>query len=148
MTAGMDIVGLLIDAVMVLAMVGLWWLWLKGSRRQREIELKLDAASAQLQEASKQLNDLMPLLSELCDPRPSPAPPSRSVVAPRATAAPDRPAAPRQGSSSAGADDARLARLLRLRREGLDAEQIARQIDLPLAQVKLLLRVHAESVES
>lgn len=144
--AGMDLAGVLIDGVMVVAIIGLWWLWYTGRRRQEEIERKLEAASAELQEASKQLNALMPLLTELCDPRPSPPPPSRSVVTPRKAqpAATSAPAA--DGGAAKG--DARLAQVLRLRREGADAEEIARQVDLPLAQVKLLLRLHARSVES
>ncbi len=140
------VIALVIDGVMVIAMVGLWLLWLQASRRQREVELKLDAASAQLQEASEQLNALMPLLAEMADPRPSPPPPSREVVVgSRPAPQPD----PRRDTTSQGdRGQAKLARLLCLKREGMAAEQIARELDLPLAQVKLLLQVHGNSAPS
>ncbi len=136
-------VSLVIDGVMVVAMVGLWWLWLQNMRRQRDVELKLEAASAQLQEATEQLNALMPLLSELSDPRPSPR---RREEPPERKAEVSPP--PEKNSVDTSSADTRLAQLLRLRREGMGAEEIARQIDMPLAQVRLLLRVHRRSVES
>jgi len=139
------VVSLIIDGGMVIAMVGLWLLWLQAFRRQRAVELKLDAASAQLQEASAQLNALMPLLADITDPRSSPPPVSREVVEPRQTIK-----GPVEDESIANADagHARLSRLLCLNREGLNVQQIARQLDMPLAQVTLLLQVHSKSVES
>ncbi|MDQ6963693.1 MAG: hypothetical protein Q9M13_02095 [Mariprofundales bacterium] len=141
------VISLVIDGVMVIAMVGLWLLWLQGSRRQHAVELKLEAASAQLKEASAQLNALMPLLAEMTDPRPSPAPASREVVAPQSVETQPKPKATKAKERSAVDDDgdARLARLLCLSREGATAEQIARQLDMPLAQVKLLLQVNSSS---
>jgi len=133
------VVSLVIDGGMVIAMVGLWLLWLQGSRRQLAVELKLDAASAQLQEASAQLNALMPLLAEMVDPRPSPPPASRAVVEPQ-----KKVKAPVEEEVDAKVD-ARLSRLLCLSREGVTAAQIARQLDMPLAQVKLLLQVNNRS---
>ena len=139
------VISVVIDGGMVIAMIGLWLLWLQSSRRQRAVELKLDAASAQLQEASEQLNALMPLLAEMVDPRPSPPPPSRTVVEGHQPASQPRGEPSVDHNSRAVHEDggqAKLSRLLCLNREGVGAEQIARQLDMPLAQVKLLLQVH------
>ena len=138
--AWQGVISMVIDGGMVIAMIGLWLLWLQSSRRQRDVELKLDAASAQLQEASEQLNALMPLLAEMADPRPSPPPPSREVVAGSKPAPKQEPQ--RGSAGDGGGGQAKLARLLCLNREGMGAEQIARELDMPLAQVKLLLQVH------
>jgi len=140
------VVSLVIDGGMVIAMVGLWLLWLQGSRRQQAVELKLDAASAQLKEASAQLNALMPLLADMVDPRPSPAPASRAVVEPQQqTRTPvEEEVVPKADAGG----DARLSRLLCLSREGMAAENIARKLDMPLAQVKLLLQVNNHSSQS
>ncbi|MDX8412637.1 MAG: hypothetical protein R8J85_00975 [Mariprofundales bacterium] len=139
------IVALVIDGGMVIAMVGLWLLWMQGVRRQKAVELKLDAASAQLKEASAQLNALMPLLADMVDPRPSPEPASRSVVEPQKQV---KPVVEEEVAPKADAGDARLSRLLCLSREGMSAEKIARKLDMPLAQVKLLLQVNNHSSQS
>jgi len=148
-SAWQGVISLVIDGGMAIAMVGLWLLWLQGARRQRAVELKLDAASAQLKEASEQLNALMPLLADMVDPRPSPAPASREVINPTETSKSSaKVVVAEPNPTSNGAGQAKLSRLLCLSREGVEANQIARQLDMPLAQVKLLLQVHSKSRET
>ncbi|MDQ6951121.1 MAG: hypothetical protein Q9M26_05595 [Mariprofundales bacterium] len=138
------VLNILIDGAMMLALGGMWLLWLRGSRRQDAIEHKLEAASAELEEASSQLNALMPMIRDLADPRPSPLP-SRHKA--RQVASNPAPAEPPPASKEGGAGS-QLSRLLCLHREGVAPEKIARQLDMPLAQVKLLLQVHCGAEKS
>jgi len=134
-----DLLTMIIDGAMVVAMVGIWILWLRGSRRQDAIERKLEAASAQLEEASAQLNVLMPMIRDLADPRPTPTRfPTKIETGAAQEKSPPKPE-PEVKKSDLGSQ---LSRLLCLHREGAKPESIARQLDIPLAQVKLLLQVH------
>ncbi|MDX8410083.1 MAG: hypothetical protein R8J84_08625 [Mariprofundales bacterium] len=129
-----------IDVTMVIAMVGLWMLWRNNLQRQHAIEQKLEAASTQLEEASEQLNSVLLLVRDLTDPRPSPQrSPDKYVASAKAT-----PASPTEPVLATGSGaGSQLSRLLCLHREGVEPTQISRRLDMPLAQVKLLLQVHA-----
>lgn len=143
---------LLFDAVLVVAVVGLWIFWGKQMTQRKHIEQALLDASTQLQEATLILNQALQQIEQLqggavahgAEPE---AADRRDVadvkqddfrrkVEARVQRAPNEQV---HGS----ANISQVAQMLRLQREGVRPEVIAEKLNVPLAQIKLMLMLQS-----
>ncbi|MDQ6957378.1 MAG: hypothetical protein Q9M21_09320 [Mariprofundaceae bacterium] len=149
---------MLLDGLLLLVMAALWWLWWQQARQRKQVEIKLGEAASQLQEATKMLDEALHQIAHLQAYEPgkeveqepetdddvkvsfsaqslamsqthkkNKTPKSsgkRSVV--------NQPIANIPQSSQS-------AQISRMQREGESAESIAGKMNIPLAQVKLML---------
>jgi len=144
--------GLIIDAGLILGFFFLWLSWHRNGKRQQQLEQLLGETARQLEEATRHLSEATAAIQQLkqqeqrsarhpaSTTRPAPAKQARTepsrVEQHLATQAPVT--APAQNSTQA-------TMILRMQREGESPQTIAERLDMPLAQVKLLLKLHAAS---
>jgi len=121
---------LLLDILLLLAVAGLWLAWWRNLNRLHKTELLLAESIQQLETASSQLQQAMAHIQAFEQQRQSM--PERRP----------RPAVKKQAAAEP-AEKADLARTLRLERQGRSAEEIAEILNLPITQVRLMLKVHA-----
>lgn len=124
-----DWLGMLFDAFLLVAVIGLWLLWWQTSRKQRAIETLLAQASNELATASESIKQALLHVQRLKQDMP------RQTTAERE----DKPVTAR---TLEGLKAGQITRLLRMQREGKSVEAIAQELALPKAQVKLLLKLH------
>lgn len=164
MLTNADMLNMALDALMIAAIGGLWLMWARASRRQRQVESLLLGASEQLDATLAHLERAMEHIRRIeaanlgqgdgkASPEAENKPAGRgSRVTPirsqaREPAMP--PSMPEMDADDAGmtpvttASAAPLTRVLRLHREGFAAEEIARREDIALAKVRLMLKLHA-----
>jgi len=129
--------GLVIDAALVLGFFFLWLSWHRNGKRQQKLEQLLAETARQLEEATQHLSQATTSIEHLkrqekgkTRRRTAQEIPSEQAVKPPAVAS--------QNSTQA-------TMILRMKREGESAQTIAERLDMPLAQVKLLLKLHAAS---
>ncbi len=115
---------------MVAAVAALWVLWWRNTRRQRRIEAMLAGSSRQLHEATLLLEQAMSHI-EAAKERETGADQTRQIRDAPKTAS-------RQQSS---AEKCRL--IPEMERAGKSQEEIARELNMPLGQVRLLSRLYA-----
>jgi len=120
----------ILDVILILAMAGLWLLWIRTSRRQQQLQSLLIEASQQLDTATRHLDTAMQAIERL-QKLPAKAPAEEKPVTMTELPRPRRQS------------DAQATRILRMRREGESPEVIADKLHLPLAQVKLMLKLHS-----
>lgn len=180
-----DLFGMLFNVLIIAAVGGLWLMWARSIKRQKNVEDILAATSGQLEEATRHLEHALQEIKRLQEQQESGG--DTGQAAPAETPSPDRasterhddaedsvqaglPAASshpahayrRAGSaatsrpstapdtdSTAAASAAEPAhsdvqRIIRLHGAGVSAEKIATQLDIPLARVNLLLRLHQQ----
>lgn len=137
--SGGDLFGLLIDCGLLIGFAMLWFSWYRNGKRQQQLERLLVETAGQLDAATRHLEETSRLIEHLKTEKVSrdPAPKPRSTETPD----PEPVVAPVRNSTQA-------TMILRMKREGDSAEAIADRLDLPLAQVKLLLKLHAPAEES
>ncbi|GEM_PF-2053123 len=149
---------MLLDGLLLLVMAALWWLWWQQTRQRKQVEIKLSEAAAQLQEATKMLDEALQHIEHLqaCESHheveqqsetnddvkvsfsaqslamsqthkknKAPKPPSKKKVAKQAIV-----------NTSQSSQSAQISRM---QREGESPESIAVKMNIPLAQVKLML---------
>jgi len=158
----------LLDVVMIIAIVGLWVMWFKQSAQRKKVELMLQQASEELQEATTLLDNVMTQLPQLQKSEQQHShhqqliqdsatqdkvsiqrrqqPKAASTQAPAPTPQPrNRPSIKRSQAKPAQQQDGanQSAQIMRLNREGLSMESIAEQLDMPIAQVRLMLLLQA-----
>jgi len=143
-----DWLGLLLDVVLIVGVLVLWLTWQRNAKRQQKLEQLLMGTAQQLEEASMHLSLAMSAIEKLEKKQQEPPTPPPELVkkapqekAPAATfsmAELDAPKLPPQGSTQA-------SMILRMQREGESEQSIAERLDIPLAQVKLMLKLHAAS---
>ncbi len=146
-----EMLPILLDAVLILAVIGLWVLWWGQIKQRQKIEGMLTEASTQLQEATLMLNQALVQIQDLQSrDRPEDAVSARSSKAtePVAEEQPgqkieEKVQAGVESQSHASANISQVAQMLRLQREGETPEKIARKLDLPLAQIKLMLMLQS-----
>jgi len=146
-----------LNALMIAAIAGLWLMWARASRRQREVESLLRATSEQLDTALVHMEQAMDHIRRLEASRTRMTPldekPSQQTCAARggkkSASTPDESESPRmamehveRASRADAAGAAPLTRVLRLHREGYKAEDIAVRENIPLAKVRLMLKLH------
>jgi len=135
--------GLIIDAGLVLGFFFLWLSWHRNGKRQQQLEQLLGETARQLEEATRHLSEATEAIKHLKQqeqrrPRPAHAKQVRTEQAPVKQTPVMPPAPPAQNSTQA-------TMILRMKREGESPQTIAERLDMPLAQVKLLLKLHAAS---
>ena len=138
--------GLMIDIGLLVAFFFLWLTWYRNGKRQQHMEQLLIGTAQQLEEASMHLSLATNAIEQIkLQEKASSAKRSEPV----------RQHVVRQQESHFS-EDVTLQRLppqnstqatmiLRMQREGESEESIADRLDIPLAQVKLMLKLHAAS---
>jgi len=144
-----DWLGIILDAGLICGFFLLWFSWFRNGKRQQRLEQMLLETSSQLEAATAHLSQATEAIEQLrqqaqrrssrrnvehtaddhigSDLKKStntkPSPPLASTL-------------PQQNSTQA-------TMILRMQREGESSQTIAERLDMPLAQVKLLLKLHA-----
>lgn len=122
---------LLSNSFMLIAIGGLWMLWLRNAKRQRYLQDMLADTSRQLREATAHLEEAMRAIRELKQTEKSSESNGQS-----------RRFIPTQDTQSPASNNAMVTQVLRMQREGHDVEEIAAKLKTPPAQVRLLLKLH------
>jgi DNA-directed RNA polymerase specialized sigma24 family protein len=131
--------GLIIDTGLVLGFFFLWLSWHRNGKRQQQLEQLLGETARQLEEATRHLSEATAAIKHLKQQeqrRPAPVKQARRTEQPPVKQTLVTP--PAQNSTQA-------TMILRMKREGESPQTIAERLDMPLAQVKLLLKLHAAS---
>ena len=123
---------MLLDGMMVVAIAGLWIVWWRNAKRQRHIEFMLADSTRQLQEASHHLRQAMAYINNTSKKKAASNQRTTDYHNEEKTLA----TIPVRG-------DTRVTQMLRMQREGMQAEDIANKLGLPLSQVRLALKLHA-----
>lgn len=128
-----------VDIFLIVGITALWITWLRNGQRQKRLEALLLGCADQLEEATRHLNEATQTIERL---RREPVRAPQSAPAPRAEQPRQNP--PRQNEQALPPENSTQATMvLRMHREGEDAETIADKLDMPLAQVTLLLKLYA-----
>jgi len=150
---------LLLNILLLVGITVLWILWMRNAKRQRRLEVLLRETAEQLEEATRHLDEASLQMASARKTESTPPPAAASTKKQRAPATPKRhtsAAAARRayqpqtsapvGNSSGHA--AQTSMILRMQREGESPASIADKLDLPLAQVRLLLKLQAATQHS
>jgi len=144
--------GLMIDVALLIGVFSLWLIWYRNGKRQMQMEELLIGTAQQLEEASMHLSLATNAIEQL----------KRQEKASSAKSAEPVKQKPTKYKAPAKAKDltqsqqqylppqnsTQATMILRMQREGESEETIADRLDIPLAQVKLLLKLHAASKSS
>jgi len=149
-TYSTDIYTMLFNMLIILAVGGLWLMWARNMKRQKNVESMLTTASAQLEEASQHLEIALQEIKRLQQTgRPPEATPGSNDSHTRKISGTEeyyRAANPsaHTESNSPGSADTDVQQIIQMHAQGQTAEQIAAHLDAPLARVKLLLRLNEQ----
>lgn len=126
------------DIVMLVAIMGMWLLWWRISRKQRAVETMLLEAAQELEVATSRLDEALEYIRRLKQ---------AMIAAPQAEQYESKVSLeekrPTEETSRYEPPSGQITQMLRMRREGKDIDAIAESLNLPKAQVKLLLKLHA-----
>jgi len=154
--------GLIIDVTLIIGVFCLWFIWYRNGKRQQKLEQLLLDTAQQLEEATMHLSLATSAIEQVQQQAKSaqaPVPsqfsnqaPAQAVMQEPAPRMPITPP-PAQGVSAQRLPPQNLppqnstqaTMILRMQREGESEESIADRLDIPLAQVKLMLKLHAAS---
>ena len=143
-----QLISLIIDIGLIAGLFALWLTWYRNGKRQQKLELLLMETAQQLDAATLHLQQATTMIEQLKQREARHQEPAKQVVNEPARAAARKPSAtvgddaehamklPPENSSQA-------TMVLRMHREGEAPEAIADRLDIPLAQVKLLLKLYA-----
>jgi len=152
---GSDVFNLALDALMVMAITGLWVMWFQQSAQRKKVEGMLKDASEDLKAATELLNQVMQSLdaqgSKQQNMTQTPADllqqrqmkkdkvqvRQQSVVKKAGQLKAEQPMADAGQKTKGKPVD--TAQIMRLSREGLNEQSIAEQMKVPVAQVRLIL---------
>jgi len=160
-----DMLNMIFDGVLVIAIIGLWVMWYQQAGQRKKVEGLLLEASRDLQAATTLLNQVMTEMPKLKEtfqagavreaaqksqakhqPIPQPTPDKHAVKAVQKAAHKDQVSISKRVdklkkvSSKKGIQDSNFAaQIMRLNREGLSMNGIAKHLGLPVAQVRLML---------
>ncbi len=129
--------GLMIDTGLVLGVFFLWLSWHRNGKRQKKLEKMLTETARQLEEATRHLSQATEAIKHLKHQEQS-----QNSTASRPTTRTEQPISPPTIPSQ---NSTQATMILRMKREGESPQTIAERLDMPLAQVKLLLKLHAAS---
>jgi len=142
-----DILNMALDTLMIAAIVGLWLMWTRAARRQRQIEALLSATTEQLDTALSHMEQVMTHIRRLEAAQSDTSSNHDAKTGATTSRHAFRHAPPSRDTAEAPASSlahtAPITRVLRLHREGCKAEEIARREEIPLAKVRLMLKLHA-----
>jgi len=157
LTLSREELSMLLDGLLILIMLGLWWLWWQQSQHRKKIETNLSDAASQLQQATLMLDEALHHIERLqqheiaAEPKATPVTsnaPAKTVNKKKQAYAYSgdkdaySPTGKKTGHVSVPQESSQAAQILRMQREGETAEQIAKNLNMPLAQVKLMLMLH------
>ncbi|PCI02894.1 MAG: hypothetical protein COB79_01555 [Zetaproteobacteria bacterium] len=144
------VLNVVFNGVLVVAILGLWGMWFYQGRQRKKVESLLKQASADLQQATMLLDQVMTQMTNIerdkasqiiarsaqedkqATPKPSVTRRNhQQLKQPRAKVKPTTTHAPQEVNLA--------AKIMRLKREGLDMQRIAQTLSLPIAQVRLML---------
>jgi len=153
-----DALSMLLDGLLLLVMVALWWLWWQQARQRKQVEIKLGEAAAQLQEATKMLDEALHQIAHLQAYESQTEPEqvsettddvkvafsAQSLAMSEAHSKKQKKQMPVSKRSVRESEidmskSSQSAQILRMQREGESPENIAIKMNIPLAQVKLML---------
>jgi len=152
-------VSMLFDGLLIVLMAGMWFLWYQQNTHRKRIESKLFEAAAQLQESTQLLEYALEKIEEISQQdhlgkqvdigvdkihvqlsdagRKLAKSETRQRMqtvsqqnTPKQVTAKQQVSAPKQSQ---------VTQILRMKREGASADKIASTLDIPQAQVKLML---------
>ncbi|MDQ6986519.1 MAG: hypothetical protein Q9M25_01795 [Mariprofundaceae bacterium] len=138
-TDAINLYAVLFDMLIIIAIGGLWLMWARNLSRQKNVETMLSTTSNQLEEASRHLESALKEIQQLQQRNSDPTLKTEARLSKYNTDIPDI-----ASSSSPPDNDSDVQKILRMHRLGQQAEQIASQLDLPLARVKLLLHLNEQ----
>jgi len=127
-----------LDALMILAITGLWVVWFFQASQRKKVENMLRDASRELKEATALLDQVMHHLDEKKNTGRTMEAQENRMRQPRDKAGVQADQAESDAVTKKHAA-AQATTVMRLSREGLDEQAIAARLDMPLAQVKLML---------
>lgn len=155
---GTDIFSMALDALMVVAITGLWIMWFLQAGQRKKVERMLRQASSELQEATQLLDQVMKDLAQQKIDEEQKNIPSKKQLNDVLLDVDKQEDVDIQDEVKADEypqlDDADYkkgqqgeaaysAQIMRLNREGLSPEEIAEKLDVPIAQIKLMLLLQA-----
>jgi len=142
-----DWLGVTLDAGLTGAVFLLWLSWFRNGKRQQRLEQMLVETSSQLEAATRHLSQASEAIEQLRQHEQ--ALPSRREPVEKAAPVPQQATRPRpvttQTSALPAQSSTQATMILRMQREGETPQTIAERLDMPLAQVKLLLKLNAAS---
>ena len=123
--------GIILDVLIIIVVAGLWMAWWRNLNRLQKTERLLAESILQLEQASARLKQAMDHIlafeKEKC---------AEDEV--RTKNPPRKKRAPTADPSA----DTVLSRTLRLQREGKSDKEIAKNLSIPINQVRLMLKMH------
>lgn len=152
---GSDVFNLALDALMIMAITGLWVMWFQQSSQRKKVEKMLRDAAKDLKDATQLLDQVMGSLDmqqqtsqasvkeavEIRQQRQSSPDKFHQPLAKKTTVKPNIEAVRKEKGTKRNAVD--TAKIMRLSREGLNEQTIADQLKVPVAQVRLILLLQA-----
>jgi len=146
-----ELITMIFDMVLIAAVIGLWGLWWQQTKQRKKIEKTLVEASTQLQEATMMLNQALVQIQSLQDDTGSNEGYSQAESSENNDDAMEemkqkieaRTATDLENQSESTANVSQVAQMLCLQREGVSPEKIAEKLNMPLAQVKLMLMLQS-----
>jgi hypothetical protein len=148
---GSDIFNFALDALMVMAITGLWVMWFQQSAQRKKVESMLKDASEDLKAATQLLDQVMQSLdmkeltekasmksnAEILQQRQVKQ--DKVQVHASSVMQPEKEEATLKEAQKAKDKTVDTAKIMRLSREGLGEQAIADQLKVPVAQVRLIL---------
>ena len=148
---GSDVFNLALDALMIMAITGLWVMWFQQSTQRKKVEKMLRDAAKDLKDATQLLDQVMGSLDmqqqtsqasvkeavETRQQRQSSPDKFHQPLAEKTIVKPNVETARKEKGTKRNAVD--TAKIMRLSREGLNEQTIADQLKVPVAQVRLIL---------
>ncbi|WP_038248901.1 DUF6115 domain-containing protein [Ghiorsea bivora] len=152
---GSDVFNLALDALMIMAITGLWVMWFQQSAQRKKVESMLKDASEDLKAATQLLDQVMQSLdAQGSKPKNTAQTPAeilqqrqmkKDKVQVRKSPVVKKEGQPKaeqmmvdMGQKPKG-KTVDTAQIMRFSREGLDEQSIADQLKVPVAQVRLIL---------
>lgn len=148
---GSDVFNFALDALMIMAITGLWVMWFQQSVQRKKVEKMLRDASQDLKAATELLDQVMRSLDmqqqsgQVVAKHPAETLQHRQSLQDKVELgqSPEAKAQAKEVSTGHGQKTKNRAvdttKIMRLHREGLDEQSIADQLKLPIAQVRLIL---------
>ena len=140
---------LIIDIALLIGVFCLWFIWYRNGKRQQHMEQLLMDTAQQLEEASMHLSIATSAIEQIKKQENSPPQVRKSPEPIRPKRAASVVSMERPSAQSVPPENSTQATMiLRMQREGESEEAIADRLNLPLAQVKLMLKLHTASKSS
>ena len=164
---GIDILSIALDALLVVAIAGLWMVWFQQAGQRKNVENMLKQASEELQQATQLLDHVMNTMAQQKESSVAEAVLDAKVKMEQKTEAEKQEPEKKGAADIDEQDEFKLeknakvsfthpqhresdtnysAQVMRLNREGLSAEAISEKLSVPIAQVKLLLLLQVPKV--